>query len=195
MQAPDEAAPLKAYINRIVAINGTQWDAIRQLVEIKHYRRKELFHREGTNCTLAGFILAGCFRSVKEMDGEERTFDFAIENEFVTDYYSILTKTPSEFNIVALEDATVAVMKSEALFNLFDSDITLQKFGRHVAEQTCCYYQQRLLSAFFHSPRQRYQRLLTEWPDVVLRVPQHVIANYLGVTKETLSRIRKKISQ
>ena len=189
-----EINQFKAYVQQIVAVDDTLWQQMETLIELKQYKRKELFHREGLRCTQVGFILNGCFRSVKEVNGEERTFDFATENEFITDYYSMLNKTPSDFNIIAVEDSFIALMKAEAVFELFDSHITWQKFGRHIAERTWCYYQQRLLSAYFDTPRQRYEKLLAEWPDVVLRVPQHIIANYLGVTKETLSRIRKKMS-
>jgi CRP-like cAMP-binding protein len=190
-----ELAPFKTYINKVVTINDAQWQSLQQLIQIKSYRKKELFQKEGVVCTQVGFILQGCFRSVKDNDGDERTFDFAVENEFVTEYYSILNKTPSGFNIVAVEDSVIALMNSAALFKLFDSDMVWQQFGRKIAEQTWCYYQQRLLSAFFDTPQRSYEKLLTEWPDVVLRVPQHIIANYLGITKETLSRIRKRISK
>jgi len=185
----------RTYIQQLITLNDEEWHAVEALIEIKEYHRKDLFHMEGEICKKAGFILQGCFRSVKDIEGEERTFDFAVENEFVTDYYSILTNSLSEFNIIAVEDSVVAVMDAQQLLRLFDGDRTWQKFGRHVAEQTCCYYQQRLLSAFFDAPKKRYEKLLAESPDIILRVPQHIIANYLGVTKETLSRIRKKMSR
>lgn len=193
MSSDHPLLPLKQYVHQLCAMDDAQWAQLIPLVTMKDYKRKEYFQREGRTCDWVGFIVQGCFRSVKEQNGEERTFDFAVENEFVTDYYAILQQTPSVFDIIAVEDTLVAVMPAQPLLQLFNSHPAWQQFGRRVAENTCCYYQQRLLSAFFDTPLQRYRHLLNTWPDVVLRIPQHIIANYLGVTKETLSRIRRKM--
>jgi CRP-like cAMP-binding protein len=186
---------LKNALQHFVPLEEGHWQAINDLVELNRYAKGELFHQEGKRCSKIGFIIEGCFRSVKEIDGIERTFDFAVENEFITDYYSVVRKEPSSYNLVAVEDSVVACMDASAVFALFDSDMTLQKLGRRIAEETACYNQERLTSLLYDSPRIRYQKLISSSPEVVLRVPQHFIANYLGVTKETLSRIRKRMNR
>lgn len=186
---------LRNALNHFVPLEDRHWQAISDLVELHRYARNELFHQEGKRCYKIGFIIEGCFRSVKDVDGLERTFDFAVENDFITDYYSIVREVPSSYNIVAVEDAVVACMDAPAVFKLFDSDITLQKLGRKIAEEGLCYNQERLTSLLYDTPQVRYEKLMVTSPEVLLRVPQHFIANYLGITKETLSRIRNRISQ
>jgi CRP-like cAMP-binding protein len=134
--------------------------------------------------------LQGCFRWVKNHNGEERTFDFAIEGEFVTNYYSILTQKPSEVDIIAVEKSIVVCVDAARMLRLFDSSFSWQKIGRHLAEQTACYSLERLVAAYYESPQTRYEQLMKTAPELFLRIPHYILANYLGMTKETLSRLR-----
>jgi CRP-like cAMP-binding protein len=183
-------APFKAYLNNLAPISEAEWGALCDFIYIRHLKRKELFQRSGKICNTIGFILQGCFRSVKELDGEERTFDFSIEQEFVTNYYSILSQKPSEVNIIAVEDSIVVCADAAKLLALFDSSAAWQKIGRRLAEYAACYYSERLISSFYETPKIRFERLMNTTPELFLRIPHHVLANYLGMTKETLSRLR-----
>jgi len=184
----------RRFLNNFSSVNDEEWNDFKTEITIHNFKRKQLFQEEGKQCKTVGFILKGCFRSIKIVDGEERTFDFAIENEFITDYYGILNSRPSEFNIVAVESSIVACIEAKFLFNLFDSSFTWQKMGRHIAEYVACYYQERLLSSYYDSPAVRYQKLMKSSPELFLRIPHNILANYLGMRKETLSRLRKKSS-
>lgn len=90
---------------------------------------------------------------MKDLNGEERTFGFAIENEFVTNYYSILTQTPSEVSIIAVEESVVVCTDAAKVLALFDRSAAWQKIGRHLAEQAACYYSERLISFFYETPK------------------------------------------
>ena len=185
--------PLKNYLNSLAKLNEAEWAAFEAILSLKSFKRKEVFQPPGKICDIVGFILRGCFRSVKDHDGEERTFSFATEHEFITNYYSILTQKPSVVSIVAVEPSIVICAPATQVMALFDSSIAWQKIGRHLAEQSVCFYSERLLTSFYETPRVRYDHLMATAPELFLRIPHHILANYLGMTKETLSRLRNPL--
>lgn len=185
--------PLKIYLNKLATLSETEWEDFRAILTLKHFKRKELLLHTHEICRTIGFILEGCFRSVKDVNGEERTYSFAIENEFITNYYSILTQRPSMVSIIAVEPSTLVCADAAKMLALFDSSPSWQKIGRHLAEQAVCYYSERLISAFYETPKVRYNNLMATAPELFLRIPHHMLANYLGMTKETLSRLRNPL--
>jgi len=185
--------PYRAYLNNLAPLTDQEWNCLQEILCIKHFDKKELFHTAGRPCKTIGFILEGCFRAVRTYDGEEKTFDFAMEGEFITDYYSILTQKNSEMDTIAVEQSVVACVDADAMLKLFDSTMTWQKIGRHLAEYAACYYRERLVASYYESPKTRYQHLMKTSPELFLRIPHHILANYLGMTKETLSRLRNPL--
>ncbi|WP_343745824.1 Crp/Fnr family transcriptional regulator [Chitinophaga sp.] len=182
--------PLKSYLSTLAPFEEEEWEWLNELLCIKQFDTKEYFNRAGSRCKTIGFILKGCFRWVKNLDGIERTFDFATENDFVTDYISILLRKQGEVDIVAVEPTTMICIDAENMLKLFDRSYSWQKAGRHLAEQTACYSMERLLASYYDTPQARYKRLMLTSPELFLRIPHHILANFLGMTKETLSRLR-----
>jgi CRP-like cAMP-binding protein len=193
MNKPNDYTSLQSYLNSLAPLDEQEWQSLEDILYVKHYDKKELFQTAGKKCKTVGFILEGCFRWVKNHNGEERTFDFAIEHEFVTDYYSIITQKPSEVDIMAVERSTMACLDASKLLKLFDSTFAWQKIGRHLAEYVACYSMERLVASYYESPQKRYQQLMETSPELFLRIPHHILANYLGMTKETLSRLRNPV--
>ena len=194
MSKPIDHTPLRSYLNTLAPLDDQEWHGLSEMLAIKPIDKKQLFLAAGKRCKTVGFILQGCFRWVKNHHGEERTFDFAIENEFVTNYYSIITQKVSEIDIIAVENSVVACVDADKLLKLFDSSMSWQKIGRHLAEYVACYSMERLVASYYETPRERYEKLMETTPELFLRIPQHILANYLGMTKETLSRLRNVIS-
>jgi CRP-like cAMP-binding protein len=190
MNKPIDYTPLQLYLNSLASLDERDWQSLNEILYTRHFDKKEVFHAAGRKCKTVGFILKGCFRWVKNYDGEERTFDFAVEDEFVTDYYSILTQKPCEVDIIAVERSTMACVDAAKLLALFDSSFSWQKIGRHLAEYAACYTMERLLASYYESPKTRYKQFVKDSPELFLRIPHHILANYLGMTKETLSRLR-----
>jgi len=183
-------SPLQSWLNGLATFEEQDWQYLNEILYTKKLERKEYFQTAGRQCKSVGFILKGCVRWVKTVDGTQRTFDFAVENDFVTDYLSIMTKTPGEVDIIAVETTTMACIDADKMLELFDKTYAWQKAGRHLAEQTACYAMQRLVASYYDPPQTRYERLMNESPELFLRIPHHILANYLGMTKETLSRLR-----
>jgi CRP-like cAMP-binding protein len=192
MDTPIDYQPLRHLLHNLAPLSEQEWESLADILYVKHFERKELFQTAGKKCKTVGFILTGCFRWVKNHDGEERTFDFATEHEFVTDYYSIITKKAGEVDIVAVEKSTMICMAASKLLTLFDNSFSWQKIGRHLAEQVACYSMERLVASYYESPQTRYNKLMQNSPGLFLRIPHHILANYLGITKETLSRLRNQ---
>ena len=180
----------KTFLTKLAPLSEAEWVCLRELLYIKEFEKKELLQAAGRKCKTVGFILEGCVRWVRNHNGADRTFDFAIEQEFVTDYYSIITKRPCEVDIIAVEKTTMACVDAGKLLKLFDSTYSWQKIGRHLAEYVACYSLERLVASYYESPQTRYEKLMKTSPKLFLRVPHHILANYLGMTKETLSRLR-----
>lgn len=180
----------KAYLTNLAPLSEAEWTALSEMAYIKQYEKKELFQVAGRQCKTVGFILKGCFRWVKNDDGVERTFDFAIEQDFVTNYHSIVTQEPCEVAIIAVENTTMVCVDAAKMLQLFDSTYAWQKIGRHLAEYVACYALERLVASYYESPQTRYEKLMKTSPGLFLRIPHHILANYLGMNKETLSRLR-----
>jgi len=193
MSKPLDYKPLQTYLNKFALLDEREWQSFNELLFIRHFDKKEIFQAAGKQCKTVGFVMEGCFRWVKNHNGEERTFDFAIEQEFVTNYYSILTKKPSEVDIIAIERSILVCVDADKLLQLFDSTFSWQKIGRHLAEHTACYCLERLVAAYYESPQTRYKHLMMTAPELFLRIPHYILANYLGMTKETLSRLRNPV--
>lgn len=179
-------------LEEIAFLDTVHQKEIEDLIEVKQYKKNERFLIKGDLCKSIGFVEEGSFRYIMDNDGDDRTFDFSVENEFISDYYGILKSKPASFDIIANQTSTVACLPTKHVLQLFDKDMTYQKIGRTIAESEFCRHHERLTSLMYDSPQQRYENLLKMMPESVLKLPQHLLANYLGITKETLSRIRSR---
>ncbi len=141
-----------------------------------------------------GFVLDGMFRQFYTKDGEERTTYFFFENQFMSAYLSCLTGQASRITIEALSDGTYVSFPYAVLKSLFEQRMAWQKFGRLIAEYLTIGLEERMVSLLLLSPEERYRDPLAGPRKRILeRVPQHYIANYLGITPVSLSRIRNRV--
>jgi CRP/FNR family transcriptional regulator, anaerobic regulatory protein len=160
----------------------------------KTVKAKDYFLIEGKICAEIGFINKGCFRTYYLSDGKEINTHFAFENEFVTDYDSFLQEKPSRYFIQALEDAEIVTFNLPALLNAYTQSQNWERFGRMVAEQSYKLTTRRVESFLFMDGEQRYLDLLKNQPHIMERIPLYHIASYIGLERESLSRLRKKIA-
>lgn len=123
----------------------------------------------------------------------EHTIHFSQENEFIADYTSFMLKAPANNNIQAIEKTEVVVMPRMVIewgyTNLKQGD----KMGRLIAEYYFIYFDNRLKNQYLYTPAQRYENISKVFPNIHNRVPQHMIASYLGVSPVHLSRLKKEI--
>jgi CRP-like cAMP-binding protein len=160
----------------------------------KKLRKKQYLLQEGDVCKFIAFVEKGALRSYSVDDkGVERIIQFALEGWTISDLYSFLTAEPATYNIDALEDSELVLISKAAHEELlktlpkYETWMRIQITGAYIAMQ------KRLTSIISHSLEERYAAFTSVYPEIVQRVPQHMIASYMGLTPETLSRVRKKM--
>ncbi len=158
-------------------------------------KKGDYFLREGEVCRKLGFILSGSMYCFFNKDGEEIVEEFSLEYDFITDYFSFLSGSPSDKNIKCIEEVELMVISYDDLQVLYQQNPEHERIGRLVAENLFVDWGTKFKLLKTRDPQTRYLDLLERRPDLLQRVPQYLIASYLNVQPETLSRIRKRISE
>jgi CRP-like cAMP-binding protein len=190
--------PLFAYLRRIVpALTEADWQPLAEVLRPCHIPRGQYFVQEGSYRPEIAMLLQGsCRLYYLRPNGEERTTYFFFENHLLADYPSCLTGQPSQLNIQALTDTDLVVFDYAVLRQLYDERPVYERFGRVLAEYLLLGTDARLTEQLILSPEERYRALLASGKTKILeRVPQHLVANYLGVTPVSLSRIRARVAR
>ncbi len=159
-------------------------------------KAKEYFIRENEICTEMAFVNKGVLRMYYlAPDGKEINTMFFFENDFVTSYQSLLLQQPGRYFIQALADCELITVNYHTLQNAYQHSHLWDKFGRLIAEKSYIISERRIESLLFLNAEQRYLNLVKTYPRVFEQVPLYHIASYLGIERESLSRLRKKLSK
>ncbi len=188
--------PLRAYIQRFVPLTDAEWAPLAAALRPVHLARHAYFVAAGQRRAEMGLVLSGALRLYyPRPSGEERTTYFFFENHLLADYPSCLTGQPSQFSIQALTNCELVVFDYAVLRRLYDELPVYERFGRLVAEYHLLGTDERLVELLLLSPEERYRQLLRSGKTKILeRIPQHLVANYLGITPVSLSRIRARVA-
>ncbi len=184
---------LKIYCKTKVPFTEQELNLIDTYFEIKNLQKKEFLLQDGGICNFIGFIASGTVRHFHIKEGIEKTCDISFENSWVTDFQSFTHNTSSIMNLQAMENTSACVIKKENLFKLYAICNKYETFGRLMAEQVAQRATEIAMSLSSDKPEERFQNLIKKQPDLFQRVPQKYIANFLGVSPESLSRIRNRI--
>ena len=181
-------------LNEKVELSAEEQESIKSYLTPKKLRKKQYLIQEGDVCKYIAFVEKGALRSYTiDEKGVERILQFALEGSTISDLYSFLTTEPATYNIDALEDSELVLIGKAAhedllkTFPKYETWIRLQITAAYIAMQ------RRLTSIISLSLEERYAAFTSLYPHIVQRVPQHMIASYMGLTPETLSRVRKKM--
>ena len=159
----------------------------------KKLRKKQYFLQEGDVCKYVGFIVKGAMRQYSVDDkGIEHIVHLYIENWWVSDRESALMLTPSKYNIDAWEDTELLVATIADMADLMEKIPSFGQMTRLMDSRNAIASQRRLNSTISNAAEKRYEEFANNQPQFIQRFPQHLIASFLGITKETLSRIRKQ---
>jgi CRP-like cAMP-binding protein len=184
---------LKKYCKEIVPLSDIELDLIDNYFETKRLKKKDLLLQDNVVCNFIAFIADGSVRHFHIKDGIEKTCEISFNNSWVTDFQSFTHETVGIMNLQALEETTVFFIKKKDLFALYEKCNKYETFGRLMAEQVAQRATEIAMSLSSDKPEERYQNLIKKQPDLFQRVPQKYIANFLGISPESLSRIRKRI--
>lgn len=186
---------LRFAIENFVILSDEDWSLLIPHISYLSLKKKEKWILEGEKKKHIGFILEGNMRHYYISDGEERTTYFYFENALVSAYFSALSASPSKLTIEALTRCELLSFPYQVLASLFEQSHAWERFGRKLAEYIALGLEDRMVKLLVLSPEQRYAELLkSEKNKIIERIPQHLIANYLGVSPVSLSRIRRRVS-
>jgi signal-transduction protein with cAMP-binding, CBS, and nucleotidyltransferase domain len=179
-------------IRQMITISDDEIDNFLKFCTLKTFKRRELLSKPEAMINELYFINKGIARvTILDQTGTEHTTHFALENHFIADYASFILKEPSIYSLEALEETEVVIMPRTAIEwgykNLKQGDI----LGRKVAEFYFIYNDMRIKNLYIKTPKERYDSITDIFPNIHNRVPQHMIASYLGITPIHLSRLKK----
>jgi CRP-like cAMP-binding protein len=184
-------AEFEKYIRDNASLSDDDIKLFRQTAIEKTLRRKDLLLKEGEICRYKTFISKGFLRTYRTTEnGSEHVMQFSPENSWATDPESYNNFTPSYYNIDALEHSEVVMWTKKDFDYLFDNIPGLKAYSDQLVTRNLYLTRQRVFSAISATAEEKYDEFIKTYPDILTRAPLHMVASFLGVSRETLSRIR-----
>ncbi|MFL5740315.1 MAG: Crp/Fnr family transcriptional regulator [Flavisolibacter sp.] len=182
-------------INTIAPIGKEEFEYFKTSFAPKKLRKQQYFLQEGDLCKYQAFVEKGIMRSYTiDKKGNEHVLQFASEGWWATDLSSYLTNEPSILNIDALEDVELLLLSKPLWEQAMKEILALEHYFRIIIQNHLVATQKRLLQSLAETAEEKFNRFLQTYPECVQRLSQHQIASYLGITRETLSRVRKQVA-
>jgi CRP-like cAMP-binding protein len=186
---------LQKSVNEKVSLTEEEFDFCKTLFIPKKLRKKQYLLQEGDVCRYTSFVEKGMLRMFTvDEKGNEPILQFSSEGWWVADLYSFLTDEPSRYNIEALEDCELLLITKESWDILLEKIPAFERYFRILIQNSLIATQRRLMSSISETAEEKYTKLINNFPGCIQRVPQHMIASYLGITRETLSRVRSQMA-
>lgn len=184
---------LLQHICKFVPLTPAEKELVIPFFQPRRLRKKEVLFKEGRLCQEQFFVVKGCLHMyfVNEK-GIEQTTQFAIENWWISDQYSLCNKVPSSFNIQAVETSDVISIDNGAMDQMLLDCPKLERYFSKMYQKAYAASQMRMRILNDYSREEMYLLFVQHFPDFVQRVPQYMLASYLGFTPEYLSEIRRK---
>jgi len=183
---------IKQVVNSIVSLTENEWQCLLGYFEQKTLTKNSCFLQEGQICDSIAFVNKGTLIYYKLQDnGQETTTDFAFPGDWVTNNSSRLNQNPSLINIKAIGQTELLILTNENLTKCYNQIPKLERIGRLLIEQAFVKITSQNIDLQTLPARERYEKMLSEYPEIFQKVPLYHIANYLGIAPKSLSRIRK----
>ncbi|MEN5231463.1 Crp/Fnr family transcriptional regulator [Sphingobacterium faecium] len=178
--------------NRYFFDENSEFQKIKHLFKLITLPAKSILLNEGDIATNIFFIKKGCLRVGFNNDGQDITFQFFFEGDFVSSIESFITRQPSLFSIETIEPVSLYALSKTDFDEMMSSSSSMKKEFDDLIFSRLLSYQKLFLERIKNNPERRYHELLASNPEILLRVPQHYIASFLGITSVSLSRIRNR---
>ena len=181
----------RKYVEGRISLTEEQYGRLQSLCIIKKLRKKQYLLQEGDTWKYHAFITKGCMRTYSiDEKGLEHIIYFGIENWWIGDKESLMFNQPSKYNIDAVEDSEV-VLFTDPNINLACKEIpAFNDMINNILQRSFAKSQSRIQAAISYTAEEKYLNFLNKYPGFATRIPQSMIASYLGITPETLSRVR-----
>lgn len=183
-------------INRYVNLDPAEEHELISIIKTTRFKKRQFLDQPNYTSGYRNYIVKGAFRSFYlDEDGKDHTVQIAIEDWFISDFYSYITQTPATLFVEALEDSVIYQMKYEDIEGLCKRIHTLSEYFRITTERAFAFSRKRALSNLSKSASERYIEFIAMYPSMIQRIPQKIIASYLGMSPEFLSKIRNQFSK
>ncbi|SNR16802.1 putative transcriptional regulator, Crp/Fnr family [Tenacibaculum jejuense] len=184
------------YINKIVELNSNEEQIIIDALTHRKYLKDQYIVQQGDVCKCINFILTGCTKtSYLDSNGHEHIVMFSIEDWWTSDMGSFITQTPADYNIQCIENTELLQLNYTTVEELFKKVPKLERCFRKITERALVASQKRIITNFSETAKERYLIFKENYPKIEKRVPQYLLASYLGITKEFLSRIKSQLAR
>lgn len=186
---------LSSYLQSVINPSEEELTAFLKLVNYKTVEKNNRIIKIGNRCDVIYFVIDGFLKYVMNVDGKEIVIHFAAPGNLVSDFYSYYSAQPAITDVFTITDCQLAYVKRKELEVLYDSYKVWEKFGRLVAEKAALKLIFEKIKLQTQSPEEMYTNIISKNPQLLQHIKLGDLAQSLGITQETLSRIRKRIAE
>ena len=184
------------YINKHIDLTAEEETLLLSKIVHRNYLKNQYIVQQGDVCKTECFILSGCTKTFYvDKEGQEHIVMFAIEDWWTSDMGSFITQTPADYNVQCIENTELIQISYETIEALYIEIPKLERFFRKIIERALVASQKRIIRNFSLTAKERYLIFKETYPKIEQRVPQYMIASYLGISKEFLSKIKSQLIQ
>lgn len=186
--------PFLDYINKYINLSVDEEAILLSKIVQRNYLKDQYISQQGDICKSVNFIISGCTKTFyMDAEGQEHIVMFSIEDWWTSDLGSFITQTPADFNVQCMENTKLIQFTYDKLEELYKEIPKLERLFRKIVERAFVASQKRIIRNFSLTAKERYQIFKKTYPKIEQRVPQYMIASYLGITKEFLSKIKSQL--
>ncbi len=186
--------PLLKYIRNYISLTDEETDFLKSKVVLRKYLKGQYIVQQGDVCKYECFVLSGCTKTFfLDKEGQEHILMFSIEDWWTSDMASFITQTPADFNVQCLENTELVLFPYDTIEELLDRIPKLERFFRKIIQSGFIASQKRIVRNFSLTAKEQYLYFKEQYPEIEKRIPQYMIASYLGITKEFLSKIKSQL--
>ncbi len=185
---------IRIFFEQLLPLTDEEWASMEKLFQREVCEKKSRLLEQGEVGDFVAFAESGLYRFFQIREGAERVTAFFFPGDFISNYRSFVTHEPSEHYIQCIEGGVIWKLKRSDLHRLFSQSKTFERLGRLMAERLYVAVAKRLDSFQSETPEERYLALLKKGSRLIQDIPQYMLASYLGISPESLSRIRKRIT-
>ena len=183
------------HINKKIKLSEKDISFITEQLNAETFKKGDFLLEQGDLCKHSSYVLKGCLKMYHtDKDGDEHIVSFAIEDWWAGDLASFISGSPADYSVKCLENSTVVHFSHETYGLLYAKVPLFEKFFRELISNAYVHSQKRIIHNFSLTAKERYVKFRKKYPQFEQRVPQYLIASYLGITKEFLSKTRKEIT-
>ncbi|WMI65316.1 Crp/Fnr family transcriptional regulator [Aestuariibaculum sp. YM273] len=187
-------APLLDSISKYISLSDKEIEYLESKVFVRKYLKGQYIVQQGDVCKYECYVLSGCTKTFYvDQEGQEHIIMFSIEDWWTSDMGSFISQTPADFNVQCLENSELIMISHDVVDDLYREIPKLERFFRKIVERAFVASQKRIVRNFSLTAKEQYLYFREQYPLIEQRIPQYMIASYLGITKEFLSKIKSQL--